>query len=129
MKSISSKKQANRYASEDKQYWENHLTLFSTSGLNRRRYCQQQGVDYDRFAYWIKRLKTAASNTAKHTRSTTQSPTVLLPVQLKTQSSARSISATVSRSVVVLATMHLKNGHALEIHDERGLLVILERCA
>lgn len=126
MKSTPSNKRVKRYASEDRQFWENHLAAFLASGINRRVYCQQHDVDYDRFAYWIKRLKSESARIRKHPSLAGIPSTALLPVQLKTQPSPLS---TTCYSVAALATMNLKNGHVLQIHNERALLAILERCA
>ena len=116
-------KLVHRYITEDEQFWQKHLFACKASGMNRRAYCQTHEINYARFSYWKKRL-TASSNPSENSRHPYAPSPVLLPVQLKSTT-----QATLQKNAAVLTTLNLKNGHVLQIHDERVLMLVLDRWA
>jgi hypothetical protein len=90
---------------ENEAFWTKELEKLKSSGLPRSQYCRENGVNYDRFGYWIKRLSTA-------------SPT-FIPVKVQEE-------APVTSSLVSLCTLELR-GCVLKIHDFSALSFVLER--
>lgn len=93
-------------ANENEEYWKQQLEKLKSSGLSRTQYCRENGVNYDRFGYWITRLRLMSS--------------AFIPVKVQTAEAAS--------HHVVLCTLELR-GHALKIHDISALSFVLERLA
>jgi len=87
-------------------YWQGQITLFKTSGLNRKAFCRREQLNYDQFQYWYQKLGCL----------TPKSPS-LIPVKLKFD---KPIQTT-------LCTLELSQGHRLLIHDQVSLTFILEK--
>lgn len=92
---------------ENEIFWKQELDKLKASGLSRSQYCRENGVNYDRFGYWVKRLSAA-------------SPT-FVSVKLKVPEVAAS-------SLVTICTIELRE-HVLKIHDFSALSFVLERLA
>jgi hypothetical protein len=121
MKKSQAKTHIPRYISEDENFWRQHISTFLTSGVTRTVYCQNNGINYHRFSYWIKKLSVDTLQVAKCNQQVASQHAPLLPVQLKPQA--------LQSDVVVLCTLNLKNGSVLHIHHERVLSILLERWA
>lgn len=103
---------------ENEGYWKQHRSGFLASGLSRKRYCREHGVNYDRFHYWFKKL-SPPEGAAQSGKESPEKNGLLLPVRLgPVKSDALSQP---------LCTLHLKNGHHLVIHSEHGLSLLLEQ--
>ncbi len=90
---------------EDGSYWKKQIELLKSSNLSRKAYCRQNQVNYDRFAYWIKKGSVK--------------PQPLIAVKLKTEEASES-------SPKLLCTLILNQGRKLLIHDQAALAWILE---
>ena len=110
-----------RYVHEDESFWRKHVTAFSESDLIKSVYCRENGINYNRFFYWVNKISSPQKILSKKiSRKNNLSAVVsLLPVQLKqTPDSAKhSVHCSIS----------LKNGATLRIHDQASLLIILEK--
>ncbi len=95
---------------EDEAYWQHHTESQRSSGLSKSAYCQEHQVHYDRFIYWSRKLVTADPLTKMNS---------LVKVQLKESGLPLPHS--------ILCTLTLNKGMCLQIHDQRALVVILER--
>lgn len=91
---------------ESEEFWKQQLEKLKTSGLSRAQYCRENGVNYDRFGYWITRLRPTSP--------------AFIPVKVKASDSASHHT--------VLCTLELR-GYALKIHDVSALSFVLERLA
>lgn len=91
---------------ERKEFWEQELEKLKTSGLSRSQYCRDNGINYDRFGYWIKRLLSASRE--------------FIPVKVHTPE--------VTISNATLCTIELR-GHIIKIHDLSVLSFLFERLA
>src|SRR3990167_9084152 len=111
-----------RYASEDENFWRNHIANFSLSGLAKTAYCKQNGINYGRFFYWIRMLSHSKthqqSQTFQNKENHSKKIEKLLPVQLKPELTSENKSS-------LLCTLNMKNGCTLHIHDSQSLLIIL----
>lgn len=120
MKKEPLKKVSGRYAAEDEHFWQQHRSSFLAAGISRTVYCQQHNVNYDRFAYWLKKISTH-QKTVECPEKLLSKNTALLPLKIK---DSAPLPASVSPA---LCTLNMSNGHALVIHDERALSLLLER--
>jgi hypothetical protein len=93
---------------ENETFWRHHIQMLKTSTLTRANYCRQNGLNYYRFGYWLK----------KHFLNQNQS-TQLIAVKLKTPSEPAMQS--------ILCTLDLNGGHSLKIHDVKALSIILDK--
>lgn len=121
METASVKTHVSRYKAEDENYWRHHLSVFSCSGQTKKLYCKENGVAYDRFFYWIRKLSTSTIQKSLNQKNPAEKMPRLLPVQLnqkphETQSAA-------------LCTLTLKNGYTLHIHDQQSLSFIIDKLA
>jgi hypothetical protein len=91
---------------EKELFWEEHLKKFKASNLSRTKYCRENGIDYIKFGYWIKKLNPASSK--------------FVPVRVQTMES--------EPQSLVLCTLEL-SGHILRIYDLPALSLVLERLA
>ena len=91
---------------ENEDFWKQQLEKLKASGLSRAQYCRENGVNYDRFGYWITRLCPM--------------PSSFLPVNVQTSNAAYPHAT--------LCTLELR-GHVLKIHDISALSIVLERLA
>jgi len=107
MKSEVLKKSKKVPSIENESYWKKHIAQLSESKLTRKEYCQQYDVNYDRFGYWLGRLRKPVS------------PPPLIAVKLK--------SPIQNDSPTPLCSLHLKDGRMLYIHNEQTLMMLLER--
>ena len=48
-------------AIENKEFWQEQLVKLKASGLSRSQYCRDNGINYDRFGYWLRRLSPVPS--------------------------------------------------------------------
>jgi hypothetical protein len=119
MKEAALKKAIKHYPQETEGYWKQQQTAWLVSGLSRKQYCRKQGINYDRFQYWLKKL-SPQSGAAQSAKNTPVSNASLLPV---------TVSQTKQNTPPIppLCTLHLSNGHHLAIHHERALLILLEQ--
>jgi hypothetical protein len=90
---------------ESKEYWEQQLERLKASGLPRTQYCRENGVNYDRFGYWITKLRVGHST--------------FLPIKMQSSESNTCDTA-------LLCTLELR-GHVIKIHDLTALSCILDR--
>ncbi len=93
---------------ENEEFWRHHIQKQKTSCLTRANYSRQNGLNYHRFCYWIK----------KHFLNQSQN-TQLVAVKVKT------VSEPVMQSM--LCTLNLKGGHSFVIHDLKALSIILDK--
>lgn len=105
-----------RYQNEDKSFWKKHIAAFKAIGNSRKEYCKIHLLNYDRFAYWIKKLSPELI-TVKTPPSTDR--VRLLPVKMEKERTVENFS--------VLCRLTLTNGAILSIYDERVLSIILSR--
>jgi hypothetical protein len=110
-----------RYTSEDENFWRQHIATFSEGRVSRRNYCKKNGINYDRFNYWIRKLSPTINLMKPQPANLEITPPKLLPVQLK------SLPESKDQALPVLGTLNLKNGAKLHIHHEQALSLILEK--
>lgn len=60
-----------------RQYWEEVIQNFESSGLKLKEYCNQNGLKYDHMAYYLQQHR-------KHSSGTEHQTTDFIPVQLDT---------------------------------------------
>jgi len=89
---------------ETKEFWEQELEKLKTSGLSRAQYCRENGINYERFNYWIKKLNPEAST--------------FIPVKIQTTEP--------TSHHITLCALEIK-GHVLKIYDLTALSYLLER--
>jgi hypothetical protein len=89
---------------ERKEFWKKELEKLTASGLSRSQYCRENGIDYERFGYWIKKLSSPSPE--------------FIPVKVHTSE--------VTNPNATLCTIELR-GHIIKIHDILALQFILER--
>ena len=121
MKAGRSKAHVSRYVMEDEFFWQNQLSKFRSSGLTKREYCRQSGMNYDRFTYWTRKLIAQQAQKILKQESCLEKPKQLLPLQLKPEYKAP--------DVVSPFSLIFKNGCVLQVHSEQALSIILERMA
>jgi hypothetical protein len=112
------KKSIKYYPEENEGYWKQHQSAFLGSGLSRKRYCREHGVNYDRFNYWFKKL-SPHQEIEQPQKDSPMKKSLLLPVNLS--------QAKPDSPMTPLCTLDLKNGHNLVIHHERALSLLLEQ--
>jgi hypothetical protein len=95
---------------ENEEFWRHHNQMQKTSGLTRADYCRKNGLNYDRFGYWV----------TKRLRKSTQETKL---VSVKVKPANESASALQS----ILCTLNLSSGHSLKIHDTNALSIILDK--
>jgi hypothetical protein len=98
------KKSMRYYPKENEEYWKQHRSGFLASGLSRRMYCTEYGVNYDRFHYWFRKL-SPHQKAAPSGKESSEKNGLLLPVHLS-QEKPNSLSTP-------LCTLNLKNGHLI----------------
>lgn len=42
---------------EKKKFWQEHLDNWKSSGISRRKYCEENGINANTFGYWIQRIR------------------------------------------------------------------------
>jgi hypothetical protein len=117
MQASGTKAHVSKYVTEDKYFWQNHLSKFRESGLTRKHYCRQNAISYDRFTYWI-RKHPQQPQVFSEQKEKLEKPRQFLPLQLKPEHKPDSTS---------LFSLNLKNGCVLQIHNEQALSIILEK--
>jgi hypothetical protein len=90
---------------EDKAFWQKQLERLKESGLSRSQYCRDNGINYDRFGYWLKKLLSSSSS-------------AFVPIKVEVSDS---LSAN-----ILLCTLELR-GYTLKVHDISALSFLLER--
>lgn len=105
MKEIKSTKAMQTDPSEEI-YWQQQINACKASGMNKSQYCRQNQINYDRLMYWQKKL-------------TKEKPTLFVPVQIKKEP-----PPLIDQPI---CTLILSSGHALKIHDEKALSIILDK--
>jgi hypothetical protein len=118
MKENAVKKMLRYYPEENEGYWKQHQLNFLASGLSRKKYCEGNGVNYNRFNYWFKKLSPSQGATLSKKESPEKS-NLLLPVQLRLAKSEELSTP--------LCTVNFKNGNSLMIHHEQALSLLLEQ--
>ena len=103
-----------RHITERELYWNNHIKKHEESGLSRKKYCKENGINYDKFSYWAHKFISKSSSLLPRNSQEHQ----LLPVEMKSEESK------VSKFPLSVC---LKGGSILEIHNQEGLKLILER--
>lgn len=91
---------------EDEEFWKQEIDKLKTSGLSRSQYCRDNGINYDRFGYWLKKLSPTSSK--------------FVPVKLQAPQSPMMYAT--------LCTIEFR-GHILKIHDLSALSLVIERLA
>lgn len=91
-------------AIESKEYWEQQLEQLKLSGLTRAKYCKENDVNYDRFGYWLTKLRPMSSE--------------FVPVHVHSSSQGQPQNT--------LCTLEIGK-HMLQIHDASVLPIILDR--
>lgn len=120
MKAVSIKTYATPYAHEDETFWRKHISVFSSSGLTKKSYCDQAGINYARFFHWVKKLSPSLIKKPKNTaREEKIAKTVMLPVRSKPEPEIVNSD--------LLCTLHLKNGCVLQIRNPQALSLVLEK--
>jgi hypothetical protein len=94
-------------AIESREFWEQQLEKLKSSGLSRAKYCRENGINYDRFGYWLTRLRPATSPR-------------FLPVKLH--------ECHLETTLTPLCTLEIR-GHVLKIYDVSALSFVLEKLA
>lgn len=107
-----------KYAEEDENYWQKHLSALTASGLTRMNYCKEYHVNYHRFGYWKRLLLANQSKT--QAKQTTIKPLPLVPISVRVEEQGNEVK-------IGLCSLHFKNGIVLRIYEERVLSLILER--
>jgi hypothetical protein len=87
-------------------YWQQQVDACKASGMNKSKYCRQNQINYDRLMYWQRKLKEETS-------------TSFVPVKIKEEPTKRIDQ--------LMCTLMLSSGHALKIHDEKALSLILDK--
>jgi hypothetical protein len=118
MKAMQLKIPVSRYVNEDESFWQNHLFEFRKSKLTRKQYCRQNGVDYYRFTYWMKKLIIQQLQVPSDQEEVLEKPQ-LLSIELKSEYKKSEVAAPFS--------LNFKNGCVLQIHNEQALSIILEK--
>jgi hypothetical protein len=90
---------------ESKEFWQEQLEQFNTSGLSRSEYCRNNSINYDRFSYWLRKSSPASSP-------------AFVPVRVQTLKT--------STDQPILCTIELR-GHVLKIYDVSAFSILLER--
>ena len=98
------KQARHQYPEEDEQYWLGIYSHFKKSGQSRKAYCKAQGINYDRFGYWLSRKTKAPA---------------LIAVKVTHVSSVDTHLA--------LASLRLSSTHAIVFHDVEALCAIMTR--
>lgn len=120
MKAVSTKTCATPYPHENENFWKKHISDFSNTGLTKKAYCDQTGINYGRFFHWMKKLSPSLVKKHRKTACFDKiSKKAMLPVRLKQEPE-------IVRSSL-LCTLHLKNGCVLQIRDTQALRIILEK--
>jgi hypothetical protein len=92
---------------EGEAFWQDHIAQYQKTKLNRRAYCREQNLSYNKFQYWFYKLR--ASSTAKPKA---------IPVMLKQDS--------INYNLPALCTLELGLGKRLLIHDRSIVNYLLE---
>lgn len=92
---------------ENETYWKEQIKLQNASQISKAAYCRINKINYDKFNYWIRRLK--------------DNKETLLPVKIK---ALPNIKPDARQS---LCTVIFKNGSQMCIHDREILLLMLDR--
>jgi len=116
---ITAKTYASQHMQENENLWKKHVSDFIRSGLTKKAFCKKHEVNYGRFFYWIRKLSLLPLPTPAHKKKK-EDKAQFMPVKLKSQLPEQ-IKAT------LLCTLSLKNGCALQIHDEQSLSLILRK--
>ena len=93
---------------EDEAFWRRHIELQKKSGLTRASYSRQNGLNYDRFGYWLSKCNRSH-----------QKQTKLISIKLE--------NATEPTTRVVLCTLDLRGGRSLKVYDTQALSIILDK--
>src|SRR6266568_3040629 len=83
---------------EKESYWKKHIGLLKESGLTRADYCRLHKVNYHQFGYWLGKKPHKNKE--------------LIAINL-----THSKVTSVAEVPIILCTLTLGNGRALQIHD------------
>ena len=119
MNEVTLVKGAGNYADEDKNFWEKHLKVFESSRLTKAGYCRREGIHYDRFRYWEKRLSASKANVVCEKKTLLENGLALLEVKIRENCDEKRLG------VLGLCSLDLGNGRVLQIHDPRVVELIL----
>ena len=89
--------------------WEKHYASYQASGLKKKTYCRNTGLNYYQFQYWHQKFQL------EQRVESNEPATGFLPVAIKSP----------RRTSDILCTLELSSGSRLFIHDESVLQTIL----
>ena len=101
------------YPQETVEFWKNHIANCQESKQTKASYAKNNELDYNRFLYWIGRLK----KTGKQSNGV---PTELLPVRMITHSPSQSPPQPI-------ASITIAGGYCIDFHDMNVLLQLLKQ--
>lgn len=110
MKTAVSRSVVTTPAQEDKRYWERHIKEQRVSGISRASYCRINRVNYNRFAYWIRNMKSSLPSTA------------VIPILVKPEINDEAIT----NGSRILCTLKFRNGVTVSVHDREALCLLLK---
>jgi len=82
METYSETTDASATMTEDTSFWKKHIEGHRSSKLSRAAYCRQQGINYDRFQYWHKKLTSPSKKLIPVTLKRTQSHNVICTIEM-----------------------------------------------
>lgn len=85
-------------------FWSDHVKQLEQSALSRVAYCKAQGLNYEKFGYWLKKLKRV--------------PQKLIGVQL--------VENPAGSTLQVLCTVEFRQGISVKVHDRSVLSCIFQ---
>jgi hypothetical protein len=89
---------------EDEVYWNHHIDQHKVSGLSKKKYCDLNSINFNRFNYCIRKNR--------------EKPSSLVAVKVKP-------SEKYLKQATTLCTLNFGNGSYLQIHDVQALSIIL----
>ena len=97
------------YPQETVTFWQNHIAVCQESKQSKASYAKSQELNYNRFLYWIGRLK-------KTGEQNNDVPTKLLPVKMMSYAPSQPI-----------ASITIAGGYCIDFHDMNVLLQLLKQ--
>ncbi len=91
----------------NEEYWQQQIDAYYASGLTKREYCQKNQIKASQMKYWQGRLKAMRSREAS-----------FIPAKVKSES--------IPLNDRPICTLVLAGG-LIQIHDEKALLLILDK--
>ena len=100
---------------ESKDFWVKQLSKLKASGQTRAQYCEANNINYDRFGYSIKKIKS--------------SNTQFVPVKIETESVAPSVASTWNVSDIYLILREARRGFHWDFVGSWSLVPMLSALA